>query len=291
MRKMKCPKCGGEIPFLDLRPNCRHCGVNIMYFTQEDDLVRDAKRTELEGAVARMVVARVKAAFIGSKLAIVRLVVVLIAIAALLVPFGAVSYNAPYFQTGFSAGIIGIVQAFTGGLFMQLPKFLASTVFSPQTIAAAVPTAFLVICALIDVISFTVYLLSFLNLTKGTKIMRNLALVGACVALAGQIASLVVNAAVPDTSAASVSFGFGGLAACVMFLVLFFVNRTMLKKGIEPVYRENDLKRKELLKQVRKGEVNLDDLPLPVFENEQERQERLKALEEALIAEEEGKEL
>ena len=69
---MKCPKCGGEIPFYDLKPNCRHCGVNIMYYTQEAGLIRDAKRTELEGAVARMVIARVKAAFIGGKLQIFR---------------------------------------------------------------------------------------------------------------------------------------------------------------------------------------------------------------------------
>ncbi|MCR5783530.1 MAG: hypothetical protein K6G90_12455, partial [Clostridia bacterium] len=65
---MKCPKCGGEIPFYNLKPNCKYCGVNIMYFTQEEGLVRDAKRTELEGAAARMIIARVKAEFIGSGL-------------------------------------------------------------------------------------------------------------------------------------------------------------------------------------------------------------------------------
>ena len=31
---MHCPKCGGEIAFYDLQHNCKHCGVNIMYFTQ-----------------------------------------------------------------------------------------------------------------------------------------------------------------------------------------------------------------------------------------------------------------
>ena len=72
---------------------------------------------------------------------------------------------------------------------------------------------------------------------------------------------------------------------------MFFINRLMLKKGIEPEFRENDMKRRDLLKQVRAGKVDLDSLPLPVFESEEERAERLKALEEALKAEEEGKEL
>ena len=42
---MKCPKCGGEIPFYDLHPNCKHCGVNIYYYSQDALLARDAKRT------------------------------------------------------------------------------------------------------------------------------------------------------------------------------------------------------------------------------------------------------
>ena len=72
---------------------------------------------------------------------------------------------------------------------------------------------------------------------------------------------------------------------------MYWLNSTLLKKGIEPTYREFDPKRKELLKKVRTGEVNLDDLPIPIFESESEHEERLKALEEALKAEEEGKEL
>ena len=65
----------------------------------------------------------------------------------------------------------------------------------------------------------------------------------------------------------------------------------LAKNGIEPTYSENDIKRKELLKKVRAGEVDLDSLPLPIFESEEEHEERMKALEEALKAEEEGKEL
>ena len=65
----------------------------------------------------------------------------------------------------------------------------------------------------------------------------------------------------------------------------------MLKNGIEPTYRENDIKRRELLKKVRAGEVSLDSLSLPVMESPEEREARIKALQEALKAEEEGKEL
>ena len=55
--------------------------------------------------------------------------------------------------------------------------------------------------------------------------------------------------------------------------------------------RGSEQNKRELLKKVRAGEVSLASLPLPVFESEEEREERMKALEEALKAEEEGKEL
>ncbi len=288
---MQCPKCGGEIPFYHLKPNCEHCGVNIMYYTQEEGLTRDAKRTELEGAVARMVIARVKAEFIGSKLAIIRLACSVLAVAALLVPFASVKYAVPFFNQTLSVGIIGIIQGFTSGLILKVPQFLSSAVFAKQTLAAVVPAAFLVIIVLIDAAIVVGLLLGFLNLTKGANFMKKTALVGVAVSIVAQIAVVVMKFTAPDSSLASVSLGFGALAAAAMFLVLYFLNRAMLKAGIEPQYKENDLKRRDLLKKVRAGEVNLDDLPLPVFESEDEHEARMQQLQEALQAEEEGKEL
>lgn len=287
---MKCPKCGGEIPAFDLRPNCKHCGVNIMYYTQEAGLMRDAKRTELESAVARMVIARVKAAFIGSRLVIARMIAVLAAVAALLVPFGGAHYTVPFYDGKLSVGIIGLIQGFQNGLIMHSPQFLSSALFAKQTLAAVISAAFLLVIAVLDVVIFAALLLGFTNLTKTTRIIKNVSLLGAIVAFAAQIASLILKFSIADTGTARVTPGFGGLAACAMFLVLFFLNDALLKKGIEPTYRENDIKRKELLRKVRAGEVDLDELPLPVFESEEEREERMKALQEALRAEEEGRE-
>ncbi|MCR5207269.1 MAG: hypothetical protein K6C14_02180, partial [Eubacterium sp.] len=64
--------------------------------------------------------------------------------------------------------------------------------------------------------------------------------------------------------------------------ILVIVNVKMLKKGVEPIYREFDPKRKELLKKVKNGEVDLDDLTLPVFESEEERENRMKEFQQAM---------
>ncbi len=288
---MHCPKCGSEIPFYDLKPNCKHCGVNIMYFTQEADLTRDAKRTELESAVARMVIARIKANFIGGKLQIVRLIAVLVAAAALLIPFGGTQYSLPFFHESFSAGIIGVVKAIQNGFLLNLPNLLFSGLLSHTALSSVFPMVMLCVVAVLDVVIFVIYLLGFLNLTDSIRRQKTISLVGVILSAAAQAAILVIALTTKANAFASATLGFGALAAAGMFLLLFFLNRALLKKGIEPEFRENDLKRKELLRKVRAGEVDLDSLPLPVFESESEREERLKALEEALKAEEEGKEL
>ena len=287
---MKCPKCGGEIALFDLKPNCKHCGVNIMYFTQQEGLMRDAKRTELEAGAARMVIARVKANFIGGKLQIVRLICTLLTAAALLLPFGGVQFSVPFFDWTYSAGILGIVGAVQNGFVQQIPAFLGSAPFFNAAVAVVVPTACLVVCAVLDLLLVGALLLGFLNLTRSTKFMCTVSVIGAAIALLSQIAELVLWRVIGADSMTRPTIGFGALAAMAMFLVVLFINRALLKKGIEPQYREFDPKRRELLKKVRAGEVDLDSLPLPIFESDEEREERMHALEEALIAEEEGKE-
>ncbi len=288
---MKCPKCGGEIPFYDLKPNCKHCGVNIMYYTQNDGLMRDAKRTELESAVARMVIARIKAQFIGGKLQIIRMVFAILGVCALLVPLATVKYSVPFYDGSFSAGLIGIIQGFTGGSIMKLPVFLGSTLFSQHTTLVFVAFILIAVCLIIDLIVFGAFLLGFLNLTRSAKVMKNWALVGAVISVLVQIAVVILNFISKDSATSQFTMGFGALVCLAVYLIIYFINRAILKKGIEPVYRENDLKRKEMLKKVRSGEVDIDTLPIPVFESEEEREERLNALKEALKVEEEGKEL
>lgn len=290
---MNCPKCGGHIPFYDVRPNCKHCGVNIWYFSQKTLLIRDAKRTELESAAARMVIARIKAAFIGSKLAIARLVITLAAIAVLLLPFGSVTLTAPFYEKSLSAGLLGVIMDIIHGVLPKIPLYLQTAMFSDYTKAFLLPEGVLAVMVLLGGLIFALYLFSFLRLVPMTKAVKNIALLGTAVALLGQIAVLVMDYVrpLPETPAAEFSAGWGGFAIAAVWFALYFVNRLMLKKGIEPAYRENDIKRRELLHKVRSGDVDLDTLSLPVMESPEEREARLKALEEALKAEEEGKEL
>ena len=283
---MKCPKCGGEIPFYDLKANCKHCGVNIYYYSQDALLARDAKRTELEAAVARMVVARIKASFIGGGLQIARMVFIIATIASLLLPIGAVRFHLPFYEGALSAGWIGLVQAIQSGLLLKTPDLLQSTLLQPQTIAGLIFFACLFVLLLIGLVILAIYLLSFFNLKRSTKMMKNWAFAGFIAGLLAQIGAVVAKFITPDSPLASVTLGFGGLLCAALFFVQFLLNKAILKKGIEPTYREYDPKRRDLLKQVRAGLVDLDELPLPVFESEEEHEARMKALESTVKEEE-----
>lgn len=280
---MKCPKCGGEIPFYDLKPNCKHCGVNILYYIQDYQLERDAKRTELENAGARMVIARIKAVFIGSFLAVLRMVFLIGAICAMMIPFGSVAFNLPFYGEKLSIGLIGIIQSFSSGLLLALPDFFKSALFSKATLGALIVLAAFVILVLLDVVMFGVYILGFLSPDKTTKALKIVSIIACAFSLLAQAAVIVCKTAVvPAQPFYKFALGFGGVACFALHLILVIINFLMLKKGVEPVYREFDPKRKELLKKVKKGEVDLDDLPLPVFESEEEYEMRMKEFQNAM---------
>ncbi len=280
---MKCPKCGADIPFYDLKPNCRRCGVNILYYTQDYELERDAKLTELDNAVARMVVARVKAVFIGSLLAIFRMILLVGAVCAMMLPFGAVTFQLPFYEEKLSLGLIGVIQSFSNGLLLTLPQFLKSALFSKAALGAGIVLVLFVLLAVVDVVMLVIFLLGFLQPDKTTRMLRNTAIIACVLSIGAQIAAVVCKmAVVPPAPYAVFTFGFGGLACLALHLIFVFVNVKMLKKGVEPVYREFDPKRKELRKKIKAGEVDLDDLPLPIYESEEEYETRMKEFQQAM---------
>ncbi len=288
---MKCPKCGKEISRFDLHPNCKHCGVNILYYTSERDLARDAKRRELESASTRMILTRLKASTIGGKVQIAQLVWIVVALASVLVAYGKVTFTLPLVQETVSADAIGAVKLFTGGFWKALLSLAGNGVYGAYAKAAFAYDALLVLGILLLLPIGVGMLLTFINLDRGLKFVSRMSLAVICYGVVAQIVSFILPAVLPKTELAHAAGGFGGIVLAAACVIAFLLNRSLRKNGIPVKYREFDPKRVELLKQLNKHEISVDDLPLPVFESDEEREERLKELKEALKAEEEAKEL
>ncbi len=280
---MKCPNCSGEIKRFDLSPNCKHCGVNIFYSQQKTLLTEDAKMCELEFASFRIIVAKLKAAFIKGIIPILRIVAMLVAIGAIFIPFATVSTNIPLIsQIDFSFGAWGIYNAFTNGVFnglLSIIDYAPTQVYICLTLLLSIVVIFLIGFAV-----FVTLLLSFINIQKTAKIMKKLSVAGvvACVVSSG--ISLAVPSIIEKSSFLTARCGVGSFACILVFVVIFILNHLVIKKNIQPKIKEVDLKRVELAKKVKNGEISLSELPLPVFETEEEKEKRLKEEEERKIS-------
>lgn len=286
---INCPKCGSPIKMFDIKPNCSKCGVNILYYTQEKELERDAKRTELEFASARILGAKLKAQFIDGGLQIARLVVVLLCVAALVVPFAGVSVKLPAADIGISVGGIGAYKLFSDGLLMLLPSMTGSTLLADAAVFTLVLYALFLVLALVTILNVATELLGFLNIKKAAKVMTVVSAVAIALSIVTAAAMFVVKSRAGGIT--GVSTGFGAFVAAGVNAAYMIINRKIYKMDIALKVHENDFERKALLKKVRAGEVSLDDLTLPVFETEEERKARFEALAKALKDEEEGREV
>ncbi len=279
---MKCPNCGADIGRFDLSQNCKNCGVNLFYSRQEELLARDAKRCELEFASFRLLVARIKTAYIKGALPIVRLVFMVLLICVLLIPFAEIHLDIPFYSGKLNIGGLGMYFAFTDGSLLALLDYVKIGVSADIVLKAIVLIAAIVLTVVCGVVMFAFLLLSFVNIQKTAKALAVASSVGTVMSVVDLVLSIVVaNAAKAFSSGmVSASFGVASIVCFVAMLGMAVINYLFIKKNIQPEYKEIDVERKALLKKVKKGEVSLDDLPLPVFETQEEKEAR-----EALVAE------
>ncbi len=258
---MKCPNCNGEIGRFELAPNCKHCGVNIFYSQQKELLARDAKKCELEYATARIIISKLKANFIKGPLQILRIVAMLLVIGSIFVPFLTVSANLSVINSKFTFSALGIYNAFSDGTLLLL---LDLAEYTP--IEAGLCLGFLGLMVLIVLMGlgmFIALILSFMNIRKGAKVMRVFALLGVVLCIACAVLNFVIPSVFSGFLVAK--SGVGAIICCSVFVMIFVLNHLVVKKNITAEIDELDIKRVEMRKRVKSGEVNIDDLPLPVF--------------------------
>ena len=258
---MKCPNCNGEIGRFELAPNCKHCGVNIFYRQQKELLARDAKKCELEYATARIIMSKLKTNFIKGPLQILRIVAMLLAIGSIFIPFLTVSSSLNVVNGKFTFSALGIYNAFSdGSLFLLLDL----TEYIPKE--AGLCLLYLVLMVLIVLMGLGVFIglvLSVINIKKGAKAMRIIALLGIILCSACAVLSFLMPTVTTGFLVAEP--GVGAVACCLVFVMIFVLNHLVIKKNITPEIDELDIKRVEMRKKVKKGEVSIDDLSLPVF--------------------------
>lgn len=81
-----CPACGRKLHLYDWKQFCPGCNANLIYYKANDRLLDESEKAEIEHAAFQPRVDRGKAAFFGSPLAIVRIVLTFLPLGAVFLP-------------------------------------------------------------------------------------------------------------------------------------------------------------------------------------------------------------
>lgn len=93
-----CPKCGEHLKLTDWKQHCPHCHCNIVVYDIQERLMQDADKAEVQRYYFQKKIDRMKASFVGSKLAVIRIFTSLIPLAAVVVPWLKGAFNVPFVE-------------------------------------------------------------------------------------------------------------------------------------------------------------------------------------------------
>jgi len=107
------PGCEYKLRLIDWKPNCPKCGTNILYYKMEERLLAEADRVEAANAAFQKKADRAKAAVIGSKWAVARMVLLVLPLIMLFLPLGRVEMRLPFVDKAENLNAISIFMAIT----------------------------------------------------------------------------------------------------------------------------------------------------------------------------------
>lgn len=275
---MNCPNCQKHIGRFELSPNCKNCGVNIFYAQQKGLLSEDAKKCELEYATFHILISKLKTAFIGGKIQIMRIVAMVLAIGAIFVPFATLEASFCTFSTKFSFGAFGVYQAFSDGTLAAV--FNMNSYIPELTLAVLMMLAFIILIFICGLGVFLTLLLSFINIQKTAKTAQVFSLAGMLICLLSAAESFLLSRIIGDVAFVQAKAGIGSIVCFSVLLLIFVLNRLIVIKNIQPEIKAVDLERVRIRKRIENGEISYDDLSLPVLESEEEKEKRFQENEE-----------
>lgn len=222
-----CPKCGEHLKITDWRQKCPYCGVNMVLYDEQERLMQDADIAEVQYYHFQKKIDRLKASFIGTKLAIVRIFTSILPVGPIFLPLISGKVVDPFKPIDGGVSLLDIINNIDGlgkiGDAMNMNK--TATIF----LLAAM--GLFVISLLATVLHFI--FLSLACSPKGKK--RNLVM--DIIILASTVLSMIAIFAMPKGGAVEATVGIGGYLYLLLQVVNVAIDYKVLKDGI-PVHHK-----------------------------------------------------
>lgn len=285
-----CPKCGTALKIYQMSPYCKKCGVHLMFASFEGQFEKDRRVAEMSMANFRYNMIRLKSAYVGGLAQKLRIAFAFVPLFALLLPLGSMAVQTPFYESSFTLNAIDVIaNGILGGLFGQLGTFAQGPVFGAAAsalhtcmLAYLVMTAAAVLVLLIGALGFI-----------GNKKASVLTIVFSAVGMVGAVLTKITGASLVAAANATGSLvnadcGMLFVVALLLFVPPVVASVLCLKNPPERVFREGDELRVDYRRKWKKGEIDLLDIPAPIYESDEDRAERKRLISEAYQTKNEG---
>ena len=266
-----CPKCGRKLHLYNLSAYCPDCGTNLIMYGFEEDFYREAKMAELSQSVWSVRVSNLKASLIGSKWTVLRLVAAVLTLAAFLAPAANVALKLPFFEKSLPVSGLGLYTGFSDGTLSYLLTMTGNSLDSAGFSAFRALLFAYGFCVAAAVAVLLTSVLCFVSRKNMQKVTACAAAVGAVGCLVAFIVALVFAGACKKDLFLDGSVSFGLFVNLAAFLFEGYVCLHLWRHGIPVVYKEGMVERAAIYRKVKKGEVDVNDLPQPVVETAETR--------------------
>ncbi|MBO5290474.1 MAG: hypothetical protein J6B35_02680 [Clostridia bacterium] len=222
-----CPKCGEHLKLTDWKQHCPHCHCNIVVYDIQERLMQDADKAEVQRYYFQKKIDRMKASFVGSKLAVIRIFTSLIPLVAVVAPWLKGEFNVPFVE------FKGLFTLFT--LTDMLDSLDINSILNIlNTDDGKIPIILLAVSLVLLLLSAVLLLVRFGCLTmacsKRGKI-RNYTF--DILTLVFCIVATVLLTVVPDNAYFNIDFVIAPFVYLLLLGVNFGVDIAVYKKGIE----------------------------------------------------------
>lgn len=235
-----CPKCGYKLRMIDIKAECPKCGVNLMYYNHQERLAEDADKAEEEHIRMQPKIDRIKFAFIGTKLSIVRLISLFIPIGMMFLPLAHVTVNAPFKTIDTDISVLNVVM----DVLMEMDfGILFDMIGGSDLTRVAFITYMLSILFLLVAAVFAILNIPFDAVScspKGFKRNVTLSSCGIGFTVLSIISFLVFNSQLASNFGAiySGSLSFGSFLVILGFVAIIVVNVLIKKQNVPVKYKD-----------------------------------------------------
>lgn len=226
-----CPKCGKKLKVSDWRQHCPQCGANIVVYDLQERLMQDADKAEVQYYHFQKKVDRVKASFIGTKLAVARIITSLLPAGPLFLPLIKATFSPPVDFPDGSVNMITIVNHF-GAINPETVRALPGGGARADSLLLLAGTLLFALSVVLTLLHFILLTLACSPKGKARNIIQDVLI------LASSIASAVCFAVMGDSGAVTATLAVGAYLYILLQVVNVAVDIAVLVKGIPVTHRQ-----------------------------------------------------